>query len=105
MNWLRTRLRAWLGIEDIDQARAYTLKRVSSIAGDVELGKERQEWLRERVLKLESLPTLADVSRKQFEIDQSIRELKELKQAIADPKHRPVVTRTMREYRALMEQE
>lgn len=84
MNWLRSKLRAWLGIE------AYE--------GSIEL-------LRERMDEIQKLPTLAEVSRKQFEIDLAIQELKELKQAIADPRHRPVVTRTMREYKALMEQD
>ena len=98
MNWLRSKLRAWLGINALELSHRNTASDVKSVYVEI-------NDLDRRIQAVEKIPTLADVSRKQFEIDTAIQELKELKQAIADPKHRPVVTRTMREYRALMETE
>ncbi len=98
MNWLRNRLRAWLGIEsqgDIIYEQEKCLK----------IATERANMALTRIGELEKQPNFADISRKQFEIDAAIRELKEVRDQILDPKRVPIKTTRVGQYRQLMEQE
>ncbi len=94
MNWLRNRLRAWLGIPAIEL-------RLHSLPGDVIV-------LQRKVADLENppnQPTWADISRKQFEIENALREFKEVRDQMLDPKRVPIRTRNGSQMRQLMEQE
>lgn len=80
MEMIRTWLRAWLGINSQE-------KRIEDLENPA------------------NVTTLADVSRKQFEIDTAIRELKEIQAQIRDPRSAPILARTTRQFKQLMEQE
>ena len=83
MNWLRNRLRAWLGIPSEQYLRD----------------------LQRRVEEIEKQPTFADISRKQFEIENALREFKEVRDQVLDPKRVPIRTTRSAQFRVLMEQE
>ena len=82
MTWLRNRLRAWLGITALD-ARIQLLQ--NEVAGFKQMA--------------------AQVLAAQAEVNTRMHEVNEVREAIQDPKHRPVIAKTMRQYRALMEQD
>jgi len=83
VNWLRNRLRAWLGIPSEQYLRD----------------------LQRRVEEIEKQPTFADISRKQFEIENALREFKEVRDQVLDPKRVPIRTTRSAQFRVLMEQE
>ncbi len=83
MNWLRNRLRAWL---------------------DVPSGQYLRDLSR-RIEEIEKQPTFADISRKQFEIENALREFKEVRDQMLDPKRVPIRMRNGSQMRQLMEQE
>ena len=79
---IRVWLRHWLGISQIDA---------------------RVALFDERIRNVEQQPTFADISRKQFEIENALREAKEIREGAV--KRAPVVARSMRQFKALMEQD
>jgi hypothetical protein len=82
MNWLRNRLRRWLGVTSCE-ARVVMLQ--NTCDGLVSMAKE--------------------LAKKHTEANDILREAKELKEMVADPKRSVVVTKNARQFRSLMEVE
>jgi anion-transporting ArsA/GET3 family ATPase len=102
MNWLRSRLRKWLGIEDLAKLSAGMLGDIVPKQSILQL-EERNRLAWDRIVALEQQHS--EISSKQNELKAIMAEVRQLRELLTDPKRVPVVTKTTHQFRALMEQE
>ena len=96
MNWLRARLRKWLGIVPLELHCGKVFPRV-------DLLEERDRLAWERIVAIEQQHS--EISSKQNELKAILAEVRQLRELLTDPKRVPVVAKTTHQFRALMEQE
>jgi anion-transporting ArsA/GET3 family ATPase len=111
MNWLRARLRQWLGIDeslkpafdqigDLQRSKWQRMEDAEFKIGQLE---ERSKLAWERIVAIEQLH--GEISSKQNELKAILTEVRQLRELLTDPKRVPVVAKTTHQFRALMEQE
>jgi anion-transporting ArsA/GET3 family ATPase len=117
VNWLRARLRQWLGVyrnfeqicknvEDINilKARITSLQDIYAEQEKcMKLLEERNRLAWERIVAIEQQHS--EISSKQNELRAILAEVRQLRELLTDPKRTPVVAKTTHQFRALMEQE
>jgi len=96
MNWLRSRLRQWLGIYR-------NFEQICKNVEDINILKERNRVAWDRIVSIEQQHS--EISSKQNELKAILAEVRQLRELLADPKRTPIVTKTTHQFRALMEQE
>jgi hypothetical protein len=91
MNWLRARLRQWLGIDPY----------LTTCVSNIHLVEERVSLAWERIVAMEVEHSA--LSKKQAEVNTLLQEVRQLREMLADPKRQPIPTRTTHQFRTLME--
>ncbi len=132
MNWLRNRLRAWLGVTDptdmvpFAQSLVNLEKHLNGIVAVLENIKARKFETRINTLESRTDPALelvygridgldiitqahaeelADIRKLKGELQGILQEVREVRETINDPKRVPIRTRNGSQMRQLMEQE
>jgi len=100
MNWLRARMRQWLGI---DQGFVALFEKVENSVSRLALLEERNRLTWERIVAFEQLHS--EISKKQAHLDAVLIEVRQLRELLQDPRRTPVIAKTFHQYRALMEQD
>jgi len=121
MNWLRNRLRTWLGIEamaDLLTLRDSDVNAALSSHGDMIYEQERclgehskiihplaDEFIEYRRRVDSQATDIMGILKLRGELQAALQQVKEVREQILDPKRVPIRTTRSAQFRALMEQE